>query len=78
LLQSLPDSRGTGEKPKEQIKMQKLVDKHIAEAPEANDEGVVGIEYVVVAGLVAAGLAIVFATTGIFQTMLTDLNNALK
>jgi hypothetical protein len=58
--------------------MKNLVEKYTApEAPEATDEGVVGIEYVVIAGLVAAGLAFVFLQTGLFQTMLNDLNTAL-
>lgn len=57
--------------------MQNLVDHYTAEAPEANDEGVVGIEYVVIAGLVATGLAVVFGTTGIWNTMLTKLNGVL-
>ncbi len=42
--------------------MQNIVQKHIAEAPEANEEGLVAIEYVVAAALVAAGVAVVFAT----------------
>ncbi len=47
--------------------MQNIVQKHIAEAPEANDEGLVAIEYVVAAGLVAAGVAVVFATGPVDQ-----------
>lgn len=54
--------------------MQNLVDKYIAEAPEADDEGLVAIEYVVAAGLVAAGIATVFAT-GLWSVMQTKLSN---
>ncbi len=43
--------------------MLNLVEKFTPEAVEATDEdGVVAIEYVVIAGLVAAGVAVVFAT----------------
>ena len=44
----------------------------------ADDDGVVAIEYVLIAGLVAIGVAIVFATTGIWGTLTTKLNNAVK
>jgi hypothetical protein len=53
--------------------MQNIVQKHIDEAPEANDEGLVAIEYVVAAGLVAAGIAVVFAT-GLWTAMQGKLN----
>ena len=43
-----------------------------------DDDGVVAIEYVLIAGLVAIGVAIVFATTGIWATLTTKLNNAVK
>ena len=44
--------------------MMNLVEKYTPEAVEVTDEdGVVAIEYVLVAGLVAAGVAIVFATS---------------
>jgi hypothetical protein len=54
--------------------MQNIVQKHIAEVPEADDEGLVAIEYVVAAGLVAAGIAVVFAT-GLWQAMQTKLTS---
>jgi hypothetical protein len=56
--------------------MQKLVQKHIEETPEANDEGVVAIEYVLVAVAVAAGIAVVFAT-GLWTKMNTTLSNLI-
>ena len=40
----------------------------------ADDEGLVAIEYVVGAGLVAAGVAVVFAT-GLWTKMQTKLTN---
>jgi hypothetical protein len=55
--------------------MQNIVQKHIAETPEANDEGVVAIEYVLIAVAVAAGVAVTFATTGIWTAMATKLNS---
>jgi hypothetical protein len=57
--------------------MQNLVQKHITEAPEANDEGVVAIEYVLVAVAVSLGVGVVFATgtaTSIWTKMNTTLN----
>ena len=57
--------------------MLNLVEKFTPEAIEATDEdGVVAIEYVVIAGLVAAGVAVVFAT-GLWTTMNTALTNVL-
>jgi Flp pilus assembly pilin Flp len=54
--------------------MMNLVEKYTPEAVEAtNEEGVVAIEYVLVAGLVAVGVAITFAT-GLWTTMLDELN----
>lgn len=53
--------------------MQNLVEKYSTEAVEATDDGVVAIEYVLVAGLVAAGVAVLFAT-GLWTTMLAKLN----
>ena len=52
--------------------MMNLVEKYSAEAPSKNDEGVVAIEYVLVAGIVVAGIATV-ALTGLW----TDLKNEL-
>jgi hypothetical protein len=54
--------------------MQKLVQKHLAESSEADDEGLVAIEYVVAAGLVAAGIGVVFAT-GLWTAMQGKLNS---
>jgi Flp pilus assembly pilin Flp len=54
--------------------MMNLVEKFTPEAVEAADEdGVVAIEYVLIAGLVAAGVAVVFATP-----LWTKLNTALS
>ncbi len=53
--------------------MKNLVEKYTPEAVEASDEGVVAIEYVVIAGLVAAGVGVVFAT-GLWTTMQGKLN----
>lgn len=53
--------------------MQNLVEQYTAEAAAENEEGVVAIEYVLVAGLVAVGVAITFAT-GLWTTMLGKLN----
>ena len=54
--------------------MMNLVEKYTPETVEATDEeGVVAIEYVLVAGLVAAGVAVVFAT-GLW----TELKNELS
>ena len=57
--------------------MMNLVEKYTPEAVEATDEeGVVAIEYVLVAGLVAAGVAIVFATE-LWDTFNTALSGVL-
>lgn len=54
--------------------MQNLVNKYTPAAVEStDDEGVVAIEYVLVAGLVATGVALLFAT-GLWQKMLDKLN----
>jgi Flp pilus assembly pilin Flp len=54
--------------------MMNLVDNYTAEATtETDEDGVVAIEYVLVAGLVAAGVAVLFAT-GLWTTMLGKLN----
>lgn len=54
--------------------MMNLVEKYASEAVEAtDDDGVVAIEYVLVAGLVAAGVAVVFATP-----LWTELNLKLS
>jgi Flp pilus assembly pilin Flp len=53
--------------------MQNLVEKFIPAVEATDDDGVVAIEYVLVAGLVAAGVTITFAT-GLWTTMLGKLN----
>jgi Flp pilus assembly pilin Flp len=54
--------------------MLNLVEKFTPETADAtDDDGVVAIEYVLVAGLVAAGIAVVFAT-GLWTKMATKLN----
>jgi len=54
--------------------MLNLVEKFTPETVEATeDDGVVAIEYVLVAGLVAAGVAVLFAT-GLWTKMLGKLN----
>ena len=54
--------------------MHTLVEKYTPEAVEVtDDDGVVAIEYVLVAGLVAAGVGVLFAT-GLWTTMLGKLN----
>ena len=53
--------------------MLNLVEKFTPEAVEATDEdGVVAIEYVLIAGFVAAGVAITFAT-GLWTRMYNEL-----
>ena len=55
--------------------MMNLVEKYTPEAVEAtDDDGVVAIEYVLMGGLVAAGVGVTLATTGIWTTMLGKLN----
>lgn len=67
------DRRGS-EIDKEKYQMMNLVEKYTSEAAEAtDDDGVVAIEYVLVAGLVAVGVAITFGT-GLWNTMLAELN----
>ena len=39
-----------------------------------DDEGVVAIEYVLVAAFVATGVALVFSTTNLWQDLLDKLN----
>ncbi len=52
-----------------------LVEKFTPDTVEAsNDEGVVAIEYVLVAALVAIGVGIVFNATGIWAKLSTKLN----
>ena len=53
--------------------MLNLVEKYSAQAAAKNEDGVVAIEYVLVAGLVAIGVAITFGT-GLWDTMLAKLN----
>src|SRR5262245_4258635 len=43
--------------------MLNLVDKYTKEVGAENEDGVVAIEYVLIAGLVAAGVAVAFGTT---------------
>lgn len=55
--------------------MLNIVEKYTAEAAtETEDDGVVAIEYVLVAAAVAAGVIIVFATS-LWDTMNTRLDN---
>ena len=55
--------------------MLNLVAKFTPDTAEAsNDEGVVAIEYVLVAALVAIGVGIVFDATGIWAKLSTKLN----
>ena len=53
--------------------MHNLVEKFTPAVEATDDDGVVAIEYVLVAGLVAAGVAVLFAT-GLWTTMLGKLN----
>ena len=53
--------------------MLNLVEKYSAESAAETEDGVVAIEYVLVAGLVAVGVAITFGT-GLWSTMLGKLN----
>jgi hypothetical protein len=55
---------------KEQMEMLNLVEKYTAEETVVEDDGVVAIEYVVVAGAIVVGLAVLWGT-GTF-TALTD------
>lgn len=55
--------------------MKNLVDKYTSVGTEStDDDGVVAIEYVLVAGLVAIGVAITFGT-GLWTNMLNALND---
>jgi Flp pilus assembly pilin Flp len=57
--------------------MKNLMEKYTSEAVEAtNEDGVVAIEYVLVAGIVAAGIATV-ALTGIWTELKTKLDNII-
>ena len=57
--------------------MQNLIEKFTeADAEATDDEGLVAIEYVVGAGLVAAGVAVVFATP-LWTKMNTALSNLI-
>jgi Flp pilus assembly pilin Flp len=42
--------------------MNSIIESYVSEASAADEDGVVAIEYVVIAGLVAAGVALTFAT----------------
>ncbi len=53
--------------------MHNLVEKFTPAVEATDDDGVVAIEYVLVAGLVAVGVAITFGT-GLWNTMLGKLN----
>jgi hypothetical protein len=53
--------------------MHNIIEGFEAPASEKSDEGLVAIEYVVGAGLVAAGIAVVFAT-GLWTAMQAKLN----
>ena len=56
--------------------MHSLIEKFTPETVEvADDDGVVAIEYVLMAGLVAVGVGVTLATTGIWTTMLGKLNS---
>jgi Flp pilus assembly pilin Flp len=55
------------------MKMRNLVEKYTPAVEVTDDDGVVAIEYVLVAGLVAVGVAITFGT-GLWNTMLGKLN----
>ena len=53
--------------------MHNLVEKFTPAVEVSDDEGVVAIEYVLVAGFVAAGVAVAFAI-GLWSKMATRLN----
>jgi Flp pilus assembly pilin Flp len=58
--------------------MLNLVEKFTPEAVEVtDDDGVVAIEYVLMAGLVAIGVSFVFIKTGIWQTLKDKLDAAV-
>ena len=55
--------------------MKNLVEKFTPQTVEAtDDDGVVAIEYVLIAGFVFLGVAVTFATTGIWTEMATELS----
>jgi hypothetical protein len=54
--------------------MLNLIEKFEVTDDHSNDEGLVAIEYVVGAGLVAAGVAVVFAT-GLWSAMQAKLTS---
>ena len=59
--------------------MHNLVEKFTSATVEAsNDEGVVAIEYVLIAGLVALGVAFVFSTTNLWQKLVDKLSSILS
>lgn len=53
--------------------MLNLVEKYTAESTVETEEGVVAIEYVLVAGLVAIGVAVTFGSS-LWTNMLAKLN----
>jgi Flp pilus assembly pilin Flp len=55
------------------MKMQNLVEKFTPAVEATDDDGVVAIEYVLVAGLVAVGVAITFGSS-LWTNMLNKLN----
>ncbi len=55
--------------------MLNLVEKFTTETVEAHDEGVVAIEYVLIAGFVFVGVGIVFSTTDLWTKMETALSD---
>jgi hypothetical protein len=56
--------------------MLNLVEKFTPEAVEADEDGVVAIEYVVVAGVTVAALTVLWAT-GMFTALNTKLQNII-
>jgi Flp pilus assembly pilin Flp len=69
------DRRGSG-RIKEQDNMKNLVEKYSAETAVETEDGVVAIEYVLVAGLVAVGVAITFGAS-LWTNMLGALNGLI-
>ena len=55
--------------------MLNLVEKLMRTLEPGDDEGAVAIEYVLVAGFVAVGVGVVFATTDLWQDLLDKLNS---
>jgi Flp pilus assembly pilin Flp len=63
---------------KELMKMLNLVEKFTPEAVEVtDDDGVVAIEYVLMAGLVAVGVGIVLAKTDVWTKLTAKLDGVL-